>query len=67
MYTRLHGATFQITVIFIGNAVMISILTPGQSTHTHTHTHTPSDDGTAVHSGTEGHNSTADVSTAKVK
>ena len=35
--------------------------------HTHTHTHAPSGDGTAVHSGTEGHDSTADVSTAKVQ
>jgi len=49
------------TVIFIVNAVIISILTPGRSRHN------PSDDGTAVHSNTERHDSTADVSTAKVR
>jgi len=49
------------TVIFIVNAVIISILTPGRSRHK------PSDDGTAVHSNTERHESTADVSTAKLR
>jgi len=48
------------TVIFILNAVIISILTPGPSRKT------PSDDGTAEHSDTERHNSTADASNAKI-
>jgi hypothetical protein len=49
------------TVIIILNAVIISILTPERSRHT------PSDEGTAVHSGTEGHDITADISTVKVQ
>jgi len=49
------------TVIFIVNAVIVSILTPGRSRHK------PSDDGTAVYSNTERHESTANVSTAKVQ
>jgi len=48
------------TVIFTVNSMKISILTPGRSRKT------PSNYGTAVHSNTERHNSTADVSTAKV-
>jgi len=48
------------TVIFTVNAVIISILTPGQSRKT------PSDDGTVEHSDTERHNSTADASTTGV-
>jgi hypothetical protein len=43
------------------NAAIISILTPERSRHT------PSDEGTAVHSSTEGHDSTADGSTVKVQ
>jgi hypothetical protein len=61
IYTRLHGAIFQMTVIIIVNAVIISILTPKRSRHT------PSNEGTAVHSGTEGHDNTADGSTVKVE
>jgi len=48
------------TVIFIINAVIISILTPGQSRKT------PSDDGTVGHSDTGRHASTADASTVQV-
>ena len=55
-----HGAAFQMTLIFTVNTVIISILTPVQSRYT------PSDEGTAVHSNTERHDSTADVSIAKV-
>jgi hypothetical protein len=57
MYTRLHGATVQLTVIFIVNA---SILTPGGSRHT------PRDDGTLVQSDIERHGSTANANSAKV-
>jgi preprotein translocase subunit SecG len=53
MYTRLHGATFQMTVIFIVNAVIISVLTPR-------------DDGTAVQSDIERQYSTADANSAEV-
>jgi hypothetical protein len=60
MYIKLHGAKFQTTVIFIVNAVIISILTPGRSRKT------PNDNGTAVHSNTEGHYSTADANTDEV-
>jgi hypothetical protein len=56
-----HGATFQMTLIFIVNAVIISILTPGRSRKT------PNDNGTAVHSNTEGHDSTSDTNTAEVR
>ena len=47
-------------VIFTANAMKISILTPGRSRKT------PSNYGAAVHNNTEGQDSTADVSTAKV-
>jgi hypothetical protein len=49
------------TVIFIVNAVIISIPTPGRSRKT------PSDNGTAVTSGIEQHDSTANVSNTKVR
>jgi len=49
------------TAIFIVNAVIISILTPGRSRKT------PNDKGTAVHSNTEGHCSTADANTDEVR
>jgi hypothetical protein len=60
MYTRLHGVTFQMTVIFIANAAIISILTPGRSRHT------PRDDGSAVQSDIEGHDSNANANRAEV-
>ena len=60
MYTKLHGVTFKMMVIFTANAMKISILTPRRSRKT------PNNYGTAVHSNTEGKDSTADISTAKV-
>jgi len=47
------------TAIFIVNAVIISILTPGRSRKT------PSDGGTVVRSNTERHDSTADANTTE--